>query len=504
MTQQHASLPTRLLSTQVLVLLCSLPSPPPRPQAASLDNDDTPQPPEQQLQLQQQEPPRQSWWKIAGAKVRQAGSAGLLAYGMLNAVYYSLAVSLLWVYTGGGTRGLPYSSSTVIAAVATTAGGGGGGGGVKATAQRFVKVLALAWAGSQVTKPLRAGGAVLLAPAMGRVMDSVQRRLRLKRRGDTVPVIIAALVLVTGGVFGALILQGTLADALLASASAAKPLAFLQPPALHRPLAISAAAAAATAVGTTLLQSESKPDVELNRHGKPKRRPKKQYLPPNPNVHGWDQHPAYLRGRWNVTTLAFAQTAMEDEWRATAEEGFKALVLKRDGLALLRGGVGNLTARGWEFTPANRRLLLEVALPLPAQAGENQGIGGMVLRLSGEVRRKPKVWCRATGTVRLRPAGSGKYQPHRALPSSDPAWPVVGTFVLERDMAALPPPSKWERVLVWLRLDAPRFSNTKAGRRAKAYLGVGDEEGDEEEGGTGEGKEWNARALKFEMWKYFK
>lgn len=451
--------------------------------------------------------------------MRQAGSAGLLAYGVLNAAYYSLAVSLLWWHTGGGTRGLPYSTT----ATAVTA--GAGGGGVKATVQRFVKVLALAWAGSQVTKPLRAGAAVLLAPAMGRAMDGIQRRLGLKRRGDTVPVIIAALLLVTGLVFGALILQGTLADALLSSSSA-KHLAFLLPPPLeplHHPLAIAAttAAVATTAAAAAAAVTDSSA-VELNRHGKPKRRPKRQYLPPNPNVHGWDQHPAYLRGRWNVTELTFSSSSsapaqIEGPAQEAVEGALKALLLKREGLALLRGGVGNLTARGWEFTPANRRLVLEVALPpssshtgedgrSPSSQGDEQG--GWVLRLSGEVRRKPKVWCRAQGSVRLRPLSSDastiRQQPHRTLPSSDPAWPVVGTFVLERDMAVAPPPSKWDRILVWLRLEAPRFSNTKAGRRAKAYLGLDGEEEEGEEEGQGEGKEWNARALKFEMWKYFK
>lgn len=36
---------------------------------------------------------------------------------------------------------------------------------------------------------------------------------------------------------------------------------------------------------------------------RPKRRPKKLDMPPNPNVHGWDQHPSYLRGKWNMTML---------------------------------------------------------------------------------------------------------------------------------------------------------------------------------------------------------
>jgi hypothetical protein len=48
-------------------------------------------------------------------------------------------------------------------------------------------------------------------------------------------------------------------------------------------------------------------------------------------------------------------------------------------------------------------------------------------------------------------------------------------------------------LLVWARLEAPKFKNTKAGRRAAAYVE------DSVEGRA----DWNAQALKFEMWKYF-
>ncbi len=52
---------------------------------------------------------------------------------------------------------------------------------------------------------------------------------------------------------------------------------------------------------------------------------------------------------------------------------------------------------------------------------------------------------------------------------------------------------RFEQLLLWARLEAPRFKNTKAGRKAAAYMQ------DSLEGKAG----WNAQALKFQLWRYF-
>jgi hypothetical protein len=77
---------------------------------------------------------------------------------------------------------------------------------------------------------------------------------------------------------------------------------------------------------------------------------------------------------------------------AHRRDGFKAAVLRGGGKSVLREGRGNgeLKPGGWEFTPANKRLVLEVAAPER----------GLVLRFTGEVRRRPKHWCRAEGVIR--------------------------------------------------------------------------------------------------------
>jgi hypothetical protein len=82
-------------------------------------------------------------------------------------------------------------------------------------------VLALAWAGSQVTKIFRLGGAVLLAPATGSLLDRVQERLKLGSRGQAVRVVVVGLLSFTALVFSLLILQGSFTYSLVAPAAAA-------------------------------------------------------------------------------------------------------------------------------------------------------------------------------------------------------------------------------------------------------------------------------------------
>jgi hypothetical protein len=97
----------------------------------------------------------------------------------------------------------------------------------------------------------------------------------------------------------------------------------------------------------------------------------------------------------------------------------------------------------------------------------------------------------------MRPLDVGPLKPGRAVPSTDRSWPKVGEMSMERVMTPPTRLGKWDRVLVWTRLEVPPFKNTKAGRKAKAFL----EEGEEK--GPSKSKEWNARALKYQMWKYF-
>ncbi|XP_050230925.1 uncharacterized protein LOC126679945 isoform X2 [Mercurialis annua] len=75
-------------------------------------------------------------------KLKRYGLSGVLSYGILNTVYYLTTFLLVWFYVAPAPGKMGY-----FAAV-----------------KRFLKVMAMVWAGSQVTKLFRAGGALALAP----------------------------------------------------------------------------------------------------------------------------------------------------------------------------------------------------------------------------------------------------------------------------------------------------------------------------------------------------
>lgn len=113
------------------------------------------------------------------------GVAGVLSYGMFNTLYYVGAFLLFWNTTNAGeaARGL----------------------GVAAAAREGTRVLLLVWAGSQVTKLLRAGAALALAPLVDRGLRTVASCLRVSR-----PVAFSLLTLscfaIAAAVFGAAVL----------------------------------------------------------------------------------------------------------------------------------------------------------------------------------------------------------------------------------------------------------------------------------------------------------
>lgn len=138
-------------------------------------------------------------WRCDAVQV--TGPAGLTSYGVLNAVYYTLAVSLAWVATGGGqsVAGAAPAKATLkdvakrFAKVSLVmawcwpwigrvghAGRVCGTQGISRFCQRTAaQVFVIAYAGSQVTKAPRLAGAVVLAPTMDRLLDQIQGRLRL-------------------------------------------------------------------------------------------------------------------------------------------------------------------------------------------------------------------------------------------------------------------------------------------------------------------------------------
>lgn len=58
------------------------------------------------------------------------------------------------------------------------------------------------WAGSQVTKLLRAGGALAMAPLVDRGLALLQQQLHLKTMQQAFVVVVAACLAVAGALFG--------------------------------------------------------------------------------------------------------------------------------------------------------------------------------------------------------------------------------------------------------------------------------------------------------------
>ncbi|GKU91426.1 hypothetical protein SLEP1_g5305 [Rubroshorea leprosula] len=62
--------------------------------------------------------------------------------------------------------------------------------GYAAAAERFIKVMAMVWAGSQVTKLIRAGGALTLAPIVDRGLSWFTTKFKFESQGKAFMAII--------------------------------------------------------------------------------------------------------------------------------------------------------------------------------------------------------------------------------------------------------------------------------------------------------------------------
>lgn len=94
-------------------------------------------------------------------QLKRYGVAGILSYGLLNTAYYLTAFLVVWFYLAPVPGKMGY-----LAAVA-----------------RFLKVMAMVWAASQVTKLIRAAGALALAPLVDRGLAWFTVRFNFESRG---------------------------------------------------------------------------------------------------------------------------------------------------------------------------------------------------------------------------------------------------------------------------------------------------------------------------------
>ena len=88
------------------------------------------------------------------------GQAGLIAYGLLNMLYYGGVTLIAWIITSE-----KYASEKALS--------------------RLAKVSSTVWIGSQVTKAFRIGGAIFMAPFINKLMDRFQNYFKISSRNKT-------------------------------------------------------------------------------------------------------------------------------------------------------------------------------------------------------------------------------------------------------------------------------------------------------------------------------
>ncbi|KAG5049056.1 hypothetical protein AAZX31_04G117800 [Glycine max] len=94
-------------------------------------------------------------------KLRRYGISGILSYGLLNTAYYLTTFLFVWFYIAPAPAKMGYGAAV----------------------KRFLKVMAMVWAGSQVTKLVRAGGALALAPFVDRGLSWFTHKFKFQTQG---------------------------------------------------------------------------------------------------------------------------------------------------------------------------------------------------------------------------------------------------------------------------------------------------------------------------------
>lgn len=113
------------------------------------------------------------------SQLSSAGKSGLVAYGLLNLLYYTTAAAASWkiLVSDVSLKGtISLSKKLQIVTVS------------------LMKLSGIVWAGSQVTKALRLVGAIALAPTADKLLNSFQNKFKLASK-DQAFWIVTSLIL---------------------------------------------------------------------------------------------------------------------------------------------------------------------------------------------------------------------------------------------------------------------------------------------------------------------
>lgn len=130
------------------------------------------------------------------AQLQRAGQSGILAYGLLNMMYYTTVTGIVFYCKRDKFMALRTNRSFWQLFFASVNYMGG--------------VAAIVWAGSQVTKLFRMSGAIVLAPFAQKLLSYTQKRFCIQSEQRAFWVLVASILSMTLSFYGALIFGSTI------------------------------------------------------------------------------------------------------------------------------------------------------------------------------------------------------------------------------------------------------------------------------------------------------
>lgn len=124
-------------------------------------------------------------------KLTSAGKSGLIAYGLLNLLYYTTASAASWKLLASN---VPLKETITFSKK------------IQITAVNIMKLSGIVWAGSQVTKVFRLIGAIALAPTADKLLTSFQQKFRIASQDKAFWIMSSLILLSFFTFYGSLIL----------------------------------------------------------------------------------------------------------------------------------------------------------------------------------------------------------------------------------------------------------------------------------------------------------
>jgi hypothetical protein len=141
-------------------------------------------------------------------KLSQTGQSGLLAYGILNCLYYTSMTAIVWIYQSKSVIIPSASSSSSSSMLLFTS-------IIKKTILKLSKIILIVWAGSQITKIFRLFLSIALAPFIDNLIEYILSKyeiFKIKNRNHVIYYIITLLWLFTLSFYFILIFSSSIIE----------------------------------------------------------------------------------------------------------------------------------------------------------------------------------------------------------------------------------------------------------------------------------------------------